>query len=215
MERLLVFVAMGMTAFLDFSVGCFIATVIALAMNVPIQWWHLPLGGILALLPDFDILAPIARKFFIDEPITGNHREATLLHRPLVILPTVTLVAWAIGGEYWAVTAFLCVIAHYVHDARETGSDGLAWFWPISKKYWWIGGSFEPRYNEIEEWLERTWLQPSVRSIVETGISAVAILFAIGITTGNYSLAVVAASIVWIGARLVWGLSKVFHPSSL
>lgn len=43
--------------------------------------------------------------------MTGNHREATVLHRPLLILSAVTVMGYVVGGEYWAVTAFLCVFA--------------------------------------------------------------------------------------------------------
>lgn len=211
MDKLLVPAAMAMAAFPDFAVGCFIATVIALTMDVPIQWWYLPLGGILALLPDFDILEPVVQRLITGKQITGNHREATVLHRPLVILPTVTLAAWAFGGEYWAVTAFLCVLAHYVHDARETGSDGLAWFWPISKKYWWIGGSFEPRYNEIEDWLERTWLKPSERSITEMIIGTSALILALNATVG-LSWTVGITGVVCLGAVSIWLLQAIHKP---
>ena len=52
----LFFVATGMAAFLDFSMGALIVFTAGSATGVEIQVWHIAMGGILALLPDFDLI---------------------------------------------------------------------------------------------------------------------------------------------------------------
>ncbi len=204
MQRFLILAACALAGFFDFSIGCLITVVAGMAMDVTVLWWYLPIGGILALLPDFDILEPITRQFLTGKLMTGNHRETTVLHRPLPILLMVIVFGFVLGGTYWAITAFLCVFAHYVHDARETGSDGLAWFWPFSHKYWWVGGSYEPRYLEAESWLKSTWLRPSKRSVVELCIGTAALCAAISVVTHNILYGMMFAPFLWVETFSIW-----------
>jgi hypothetical protein len=161
---------------MDLAVGVLIATIISSAMSVPVVWWHLLVGAVLAILPDFDIIFQIVTFGHVN---SAHHRSP--LHRPVLLLPLITIVGWLAGGEWLAYTAFICVLWHYVHDTKGFGGGGIAWAWPFSKKYWSLTGSHELYHMNHAQWIENYWLKPTKLSIREVMVALLALVLALAI----------------------------------
>jgi hypothetical protein len=159
----------ALAGYMDFAIGAWIATALTLFIPTQLQWWYLLVGGILALLPDFDIILPILRE---SNKISGHH--TTILHRPLFMILLATLVFWFIGGWYWGILAFVCVLWHFVHDIQG----GIAWGWPVNKRLLY---PFKKNVEHIShrEWIEKFWLKPSALSVREISIGTAALVVAI------------------------------------
>ena len=193
----------AMAAFMDFAVGSLIAVLVDWALHVGIPPWYLPIGGVLAFLPDFDIIWPILRKFLTDRKIVGNHHE-TLMHRPLLVIPIATTIAYLIGGWYWAVTTFVCVLWHYVHDTQGFGGGGLTWGWPLSEKYWSLTGPHEPAMMDHDEWIRKFWMQLTPFSTRELLIGSVALGIAVGVQSHSPLAPLLLLFVIWSGFATVW-----------
>lgn len=130
----------------------------------------------LAVLPDFDIIPAILLN---QEGIENHH--TTLMHRPLVVLPAAALAALTLGGSAWALVAFLCVAWHYLHDTPPLSPGGIAWLWPIDRRFMSLYGAQEPHPGALkhEEWIKACWLRPTLRSTSEIGIGLVALILAV------------------------------------
>lgn len=183
MKKLKYLFGSALAAFMDFGVGVLIAAVVAEFIGVEIPIWFLAIGGVLALLPDFDIALPILT---LRAP-EGNHRE-TLFHRPVFLLPLATVATWFIGGEYWALTTFLCVLWHYIHDTKPLSEGGIAWFWPLSHNYWSLMGAEDPKNVNVSTspaehnaWIEKNWLRLSPMLIREVSLGVIALVLALGL----------------------------------
>jgi hypothetical protein len=163
----------ALAGFLDFSVGVLIATLTAHFFGVELAWWQLWVGGVLALLPDFDI----AFLILAEKRVNSDHHKSPL-HKPLLMLPLVGLIGYAIGGDYWELTALLCVLWHFIHDTPGFGGGGIAWAWPISKKYWSLTGAHPLIHASHEEWIRDNWLRPSRMSVREVGLGTLALVIA-------------------------------------
>ncbi len=202
MEKILFAAAIGMAAFLDFAIGVLIVSLVARVYNSSLQLWHLVLGGALAFLPDFDMIIPLVRKKYAG----AEDHHASLMHRPILVLPAVTFAAWWLGGTPWAIVAFLCVFWHFVHDTKQFGDAGLAWFWPFSKKEWSLVGPEDPPQNpKVVDWIYGRWLTPSPMSFLEITIGATALAIGSYLVFG-YRTAEVFFVLPLIGAFFVWGL---------
>ena len=170
MQRFNVLCANGLAATLDYSVGVFGITLIATAYDYSIAWWQILIGGVLALLPDFDLQPAVLS----GQSAWYDHRQ-TLLHRPLLVLPLGSVVAYLLGGSFWALAAFVLILWHYLHDIDWCGTRyGVAWLWPFSRQYISHYGWFAPPpATDHHEWLQRHWLQPSQMSITELSVASV------------------------------------------
>lgn len=176
MEKLRILLANGLAGFLDLCMGALIASATLSSLGVEPLPWHLAVGGMLALLPDFDILGPI----LAGREVQGNH-HTTLLHRPILLIPAATLAAWALGGQAWALVAFLCVAWHYLHDTPPLSQGGIAWLWPFDRRYWSPWGPKEPHMGHANhhEWLKENWMRLSPMLCAETGAGFVALALAL------------------------------------
>jgi hypothetical protein len=192
MHRLLKLGANAMAGFLDFATGALIISLVAqIGFGFEVLLWYLPIGGILALLPDFDILWPI----LTGKKTRGNH-HTTLMHRPSFLMILATVVAWLCGGSLFAITAFVCLLWHYLHDTWPLGDDHIDWAWPFFER---------PHRTDITpgEWLEKYWLQPSKKSVAEIGFGAIFLSIALA-QTGNDLLAKLLPLLVLFGVLIVW-----------
>jgi hypothetical protein len=168
------FLANGMAAYLDFTIGCLLVVLLAGAFHVELLWWQVLIGGLLALLPDIDI----APTLLLGKSPRFDHRQ-TIFHRPLPILAAVAALGYWLGAAFWASAAVCLVFYHYLHDIDWNGNRyGVAWFWPFSEHFWGPYGRFMPPNNlSHETWLKDTWLQPSPQSVTELTIALIALLF--------------------------------------
>ena len=193
--------ANAMAAFMDFGIGTLVAAVVAFSFDIALSWQYLLLGGLLALLPDVDIIPSI---------ITGrsaqfDHRQ-TIFHRPLLIITAATTISWCIGGEMWAIITFFAVIWHFVHDTNFIDMTyGIAWLWPFSDMYWYFYGPFTPNPGmEHHTWLERYWLKPTFLSVREILIGAVALLAAGSLMHLSLLPVAVICGAVSISVAVIW-----------
>lgn len=206
LEKLLFVAVIGMAMFMDFAIGVLIVSVVSIVQGIDVSAWQLVVGGILALLPDFDLIVPLLRRKY--EGLDEHH--TTLMHRPLFLLPVATLVAWWFGGSFWSAVTFLCVLWHFIHDTKGFGDNGLEWLWPFSKKEWFFFGSEDPGPKPgLEEWLETKWLVPSGRSFGEMAIGCAAFGSGTGLIYGGTIGALLAMTCalgtiaVWVAHRFV------------
>ncbi len=177
--KLRIFIANTLAGALDLCMGVFFTTGILAAFGLKPALWQLAVGATLAILPDFDIVPTVLR----GREATGNHR-VSLMHRPLLILPLATLIAYAIGGTVWLCIALVCVTWHYLHDTPPLSQGGIAWAWPFDTRYWsWFGP--KPPLDDTglthHEWLKRYWMRPSRLSVTEIGTGLLALLAALAI----------------------------------
>lgn len=170
---------------LDLCIGALIASATLSTLGYEVAPWHLVVGAILAVLPDFDIIPAV----LTDRKGIEDHRT-TLMHRPLLVIPAATLVAFLIGGEAWGLVAFLCVAWHYLHDTPPLSPGGIAWLWPFDTRFISVFGVEEPRSGFMghDEWVRTYWLRPTMRSVSEVGVGLVALVLAIVIAVASQSL---------------------------
>jgi len=181
--------ATGMAAFLDFSIGTLIVFTAGSATGVEIQVWHIAIGGILALLPDFDLIVRALLLWLTGRRYEGDHR-ASVMHAPLIMLPTCTLLGWFLGGSFWAMTTFLCLFYHYVHDSRIFSVGDINWLWPLTnRKLPWM---------DQKEWFEQFWLRPTKTSVAELCIGVTALGYVVSVYVGPQIAMALAAVVVFI-----------------
>lgn len=196
-------ITMGMAAFMDFGIGVFITSLVATIVGKALEPWQLIIGGMLAFLPDADLV------YYL---LTGQKHKipqhhTTLLHRPLIVVPVASTVAWLYFGSFWGVVTILCVTYHYTHDTKGLlGGAGLQWFWPLSEKEWSFSGSEAPSQHlnpELDSWLSNQWLRPTRQSLLEIGLGSLALgtgtALAYSVCTGS-----ILAAFFLIGAFGVW-----------
>lgn len=198
----------GLAAFLDFSVGTFVTAVIFSYYGVDSTLIALFVGGWLALLPDFDILPHILK----GKDIELDHRQ-TLLHRPILVVPVLTVIAYGIFGPVWAIVAFTCVTWHFLHDTDFIAKRyGIAWFWPISKRFWsWFGSYSPPIQTGHHKWLEQNWVKVSRLSLSEVILGSLALLGTFLVT--NHLEVLISLVGVWIFVLYFWVVRFLFTTS--
>ena len=211
MQKLLYFVVNGMAGYLDFGMGVLIAGIANYIWGSS-SVSHLLIGGVLAFLPDFDIVYQIlARR---TDRIHEHHTSP--LHRPLIVLPVVTAVAYLVsqylvGNHYWTFVAPLCVAWHYIHDMPELGGGGLQTFWPLSKREWSFTGPHDPiEQIPLLPWLEN-WYKASPMSFLETLFGTMALSLGFGIAYQSWITASIMFAVPLVGTYFVWGLSSIYR----
>jgi hypothetical protein len=170
-----------LAACLDFAAGVFIVATLSAVLQVDVPLWVYPLSAFLAVLPDTDIFLPVLRA----SDLLGWDHHQTFMHRPLLILPAVTLLGTVIGfllGNllFYALVFFSCVFWHYVHDTKGMVPEGgIAWAWPFSRYYLSPFGKDVPeqvRHRETPFYLE--WIHPTVLSVRELFFAVLFLTFA-------------------------------------
>lgn len=186
---------------MDFGVGALIATATFYFLGDGVPEFAWLVGGMLALLPDFDIVPTIFGGHFV----TFDHHQ-TLLHRPLLMIPFATFVALILGGVLWACIAFLCVFYHFLHDTGwNTKRTGTTWFWPFQDGFVAPHGIYtlQNPYSH-HEWMNRYWFVPSKRSVSEIAIGATSLALAFSIADWYWPLSSVLVLGVLLMASLLW-----------
>lgn len=164
-ERFILLGAQAMAAFLDFAVGVLIFTLIANGFGHSPTLLELFIAGWLALLPDFDMIPSVLR----GQSTPFDHRQ-TLFHRPALLIPVATSVAYLAGGHLWAAATFVATFAHFLHDTDWQGerNHGIAWLWPFSSRLWsWYGSYTVDVHLDHHTWLREHWFGPSRQSVTE------------------------------------------------
>jgi len=167
------FISHMLAAFMDFGVGILIAVLLwRVVYKTQPSFEVVCLGGFLALVPDFDIVAPILMQgSFVD-----HHQLPT--HFPLFMVPTVAGALWVVNGRL-ATLAAPCLLWHFVHDSPPLGG-GIAWLWPYSTDYWWFGwhtmsGIFGNHVDFMRSWDTPSWfaLRELIVGSVALGVATV------------------------------------------
>lgn len=176
MQKLRILIANGLAGSLDLAMGALIAAATLSSLGIEVELWHLAIGAVLGVLPDFDIVGPI----LLGHEVEGNH-HTTLMHRPILVIPAAALAAYILGGQAWGLVAFLCVAWHYVHDTPPLSQGGIAWLWPLDSRYWSLWGPKEPHAGHMDhhEWLRQNWMRVSAMLCMELGAGLMAITLAL------------------------------------
>jgi hypothetical protein len=163
--------------FMDAAVGVFLISLLTYLFGIPFQWWYVPLGAFLTLLPDFDIIVPILKRTFDGLVYHDNHHKSWF-HFPFFMLPLTSLIGYAVGGDAWEVIIFISVLAHYCHDAFMMGKTGIYWLTRYQKNTWPHDGALDPSFIPHNEWLTKNWLRVSKLMVVESTIGVLALVLA-------------------------------------
>jgi hypothetical protein len=196
MKNVLILAGSGMGAFLDFGVGMMITALFAIIAEYPLAPWHLLVGGILGFLPDFDIIPLILRRKYA----TVADHHTTLMHRPIIVLPIATALAWLIGGNFWAIVTVLCVSWHYFHDTRALSDGGIDLFWPLPAR---VTGFVEPPRVDLIDWLRWRWFKPTTFALTELKLGSLGMFIGVFQVLGSPA-AIAAVVACWIGFAFVW-----------
>jgi len=201
LQKFLYLEAYALAGFMDFGVGVLVAYVFAHVWMIEVTWGVLTLGGFLALLPDLDIVPGILLNTLFPNRrhINISSHHLWVSHRPLVMLPASFTLGALLAGSFGGILALICVSYHFLHDSLFGGDLNL---------YWPFGHDAKPLMSG-EEWIERYWMQPSVRSLLETLLGVIClipVLWLSGLTQLSM-LALVGLALVlislWIVPRLV------------
>ncbi|MBI4021941.1 MAG: metal-dependent hydrolase [Candidatus Andersenbacteria bacterium] len=118
--------------FFDIGIGLLVATIFGVATGSESPLLLLGIGVAGALWPDLDFSIWLARHKKVDHLA---HRHRDLLHRPLALMPPLTLVVWlALGWQAGALFGITTVL-HFIHDTIGHGW-GIKWLWPLNNHYW-------------------------------------------------------------------------------
>jgi len=197
-KLLLALAADGMAGFLDLAMGALIAFMVHWLMySIAPPWWYLLVGSVFGFLPDLDIVRAFVHKGVTAN--TGDHR-LTVMHRPLIMLPIVSIVVGVIVAPYWGAVACLGLLWHYNHDSRWMSVSDIDWLWPL-------GPHRELPYMDHPAWREMYWLQPTLTSFLEVWVGTCVV----GLLVLHYAgfVAAAGASLFFMtGACLVWTINR-------
>jgi hypothetical protein len=199
---------------MDFAAGVLVVSVVGAVCGVEVPLWAYPLGAFLAVLPDMDIILPVLRA----SNLLGWDHHQTIMHRPVLVLPTVALLGAVIGfalgnPAFYSLLFFLCVFWHYVHDTRGFGGGGIAWFWPVSRFYWGLFGGEVPedvRDRDTPFYFE--WLSPTSLSVREFFLAALFLLAAPMFDQALVPWVTLLEPLFIFSALLLWSLAPVYGP---
>jgi hypothetical protein len=197
--------ATAMAARLDFFVGMIIALGIGTITAIEVPLWYLAVGGMLALLPDFDLVFKTLWQWIRGQRASGDHRE-TIMHCPMVMLPSCTLLAFLLGGWYWATVTLLGLFWHYAHDSKWFGSVGdIDWFAIVPNQ--------NLPYMDTPEWLKQLWLRPTKTSVTEL-IAGVTMLALVVNAYFGIHIAIILASMAVIVDVMVWSCYFIYRKQA-
>ncbi len=198
-----------LAGFLDFAIGIFVVAMLSSVWGIELSPWVLVVGGIAAVLPDFDVIWFLVSK---GKP-SGDHHQS-IFHRPLVMIPVVGLLALIAGGDFWCAAISVCLFWHYLHDTRGFGGGGIAWFWPFSRKYWSLTGGQEPESSIMAtsesghvEWINTVWLRPSRICVRHTVTGSLLLGIALSLVT-NAQTGIIAFTVVLLSISSLWMLNN-------
>ena len=209
------FISLGLAGILDLAAGMLIVTLLSEYFSYQLFWWQYAIGAFLGASPDINLLLG-----FFGENLDEHHEYLT--HRPIFGIPFAIILGWLIGGEFWGIASGLGVFWHYLHDTQGflfLYDNGLAWFWPYSKKYWGIqnlqvvyrtpkqlSGSPEGAFDLIYE----CYLTPTRRSVTEFLLTSVFMWCVVAIPLGTI-LAWGLVAIFWITILHLWYAYPRYH----
>lgn len=215
MKKLFYFVGEGMAGFQDWGVGLAIAALVLAIfqeMDQGIVFLLLFIsfeGFFFGLFPDFDLYLPMRLRVLIGSDEIAHHHES-VMHWPFVMLLAVAILgilAEIIFGKWGAIvgiTAYLSVLAHYIHDGMMMGKDGWGWFFRTDRAHWTRLGRIEPADPNHDHWIEENWLKMSPLSVREISIGSIALGITVAILTGMILNGLVLMWVVWMATFLVW-----------
>lgn len=194
--------ANALAAVMDFGVGAMIAVSVSSYFGSEILPWTFFIGGCLALLPDLDLVPNV-----ISGRSASFDHHKTLFHRPLVLIPAASLLAFVLAGPTWALIAAVCVAYHYLHDTGWVSkSTGISWFWPFSERFWSWRGAYEatPNVPHHHAWLKRYWFAPTRKSVSELTVGVGGLLLVSLLMEESRALLFLSAVTILLITAYVW-----------
>jgi hypothetical protein len=120
-------------------------------------------------------------------------------------LAAIIALTWWLG-PFWRGTAFLCVLAHYLHDAALMKDDGIGWFLRRQPAYWTRLGKVEPADPNHEHWIRVNFLEPSTLAMIEVAIGSVTFGIAVGIMLNDPWRCLSVPFLLWVLASTFWSI---------
>ena len=117
---------------LDIGVGLLLAVIVGVIAGISPSAPFLLIGLIGALWPDLDAIWYVLQHKKVDQQA---HQHRDLLHRPLVLIPPLTAVVWALLGWPAGTLFGLASLAHFVDDFFYIGW-GVRLFSPFDDRHW-------------------------------------------------------------------------------
>lgn len=211
-QKLLFLAGVAMAGFLDFAVGALLAAIVGKMMEIPMNVWFLIIGGFIGQSPD---LVEMAKARLKGKQALANGHHESWDHWPMFMMVLGTMLGLIVGGLYWGIVSFLCLLFHYTHDMEFWGSGGIPFFAPANFRYfaWWRGfddpqtsAMFRPE-NELDPWIQRNWLRPSWMSVREISVGSIALFTAVSMVM-SHEVGFLVFAFCWIGTILVWHEAK-------
>lgn len=212
-------VALGFAGILDLAAGLLIVHVLSVYFAHPLVWWQYAIGAFLGASPDIDLFYA-----FWKNNATGHHDYLT--HRPIIGIPLATTIGWILGGEFWAIAAGIGVLWHYLHDTDGfLGLDGggIAWCWPLSKKYVGMKGltaqvvSWTSKEYQGDEGndcgdIYETYLTATWRSVIEFLLTGAFTGYVVGALFG-FGFGAALAGVFWMTVPALWIAYREYRES--
>jgi len=178
----------------DIGSGIIAVRFIGWLYDTEISWSYYAAGIFFALLPDLDMLFPLAREFICGDDADSSHK-ALPTHYPLIMLPTIVFPLLFMNQSYFAFLAGVCLLVHYFHDSWQSGEKGpgVRWLAPFGKNYYQILSrrakgerirlflvvspeQVAQRFEEtLEEWLNLIFFHPTWENAIGISIFLLAI----------------------------------------
>lgn len=118
--------------FFDIGVGLLLASMIGVISGTDSLGLMLLVGLFGGLWPDSSFLFWIAAGHDMD---LLSHKQRDILHKPLLLVPALSVVVYLMLGSYPLLVFLLASIAHFVHDSTGQGW-GIKWLWPLNDHYY-------------------------------------------------------------------------------
>lgn len=203
-------VALFFAGILDLATGLLIMHTLSVSFAHPLLWWQYAIGACLGASPDIDLFYAFWKK-----NATGHHEYLT--HRPIIGIMLATVLGFLLGGAFWAWCTGIAVSWHYLHDTDGflgLSGGGIAWFWPISKKYVGMRGfrtqlvswaSKEYRGDEGNDCddIYQTYLTATRRSLTEFFLTGIFTGYVVGDLFG-FGFGCAVAALFWMTVQGLW-----------
>lgn len=216
-ERGFIYIGHALFACVDLAAGMLIVSVVGFYSGIEIPLFMYAAGALLAVVPDADLLGEI----FKAKDLKGWDHHQTLTHKPIIMLPVFTvlgaLVGFLLGNIFlYAGIFFLCVFWHYLHDTKELGGGGVAWFWPVSRKYWSFTSVELPEDSVMGKHSSYPmWIHPSAFSVREFCITVIVLVLVAFFDPRLVVFITYILPLFAFGVFSVWILSPRFGPKEI
>lgn len=200
------FLANGLAAFLDFSVGAFIVFTAYLISGYQAQIYHYFLGGVVALMPD---IIDVGYLYLTSNGNLTKDNHRMFAHRPIFGLPLIFFFSVLAGGMFWGTIAIACICWHYLHDTPH-----INWLWPLEEdkeeNMSHPSGKAEVTTKKHNDWLCQKWMTPNMWGGGEI-LTGTILLATIATSLDGILLGTIFVVFSFIVVQVIWSTYKKYQ----